>query len=206
MMNLDIPKVLAGFDRAADFLDEIAEKVEEARQEAEGRTPDSLYGFYVGDAVVLTSTFVPEGERGVVDPSAYETDHEGVIPVRKEDGKGDGFPARYTILAAALDSYQPAPPEPWYGQPSGTYEDWNRRILKAIVESNKEDGPGTEVSFSYLKDDDLFPTTRTLMPLGFRLSEGWNAKEYVEGRDADADGEWRNFRLDRIQGYVRPVV
>lgn len=203
-MKLDVPKILEGLDRAADFIDEVAEKVEAARQEAEKPKAD-LCGFVPGDRVILLAGHpYPDGLRGTVDADAFPQAATGIVPVRREDNvTGDGFPARYTILAEAFDAHKPTQEEPWYFTDTPYGATWNDRLLSAVIEANKEDGPDTQVTFLYLKDGEHIPQTRTLIPLELRIAQGFRGNDYVAGRDPDANGEWRNFRMDRIQGYVR---
>lgn len=168
-------------------------------------------GFNEGDEVVYVGSIYKEGLKAKVKFHTARTFRDGEVPVvRADNNQNDVWPARSTILASSLRFYARPKTQPrWYHQtPSGDHKTWNIRVLEEAATE------GLTVRFVYEKPAERFApswsserTTRVVEVKKFNRLGFNDADAIVSGIDTNvSSGEAnRNFRLDRIQGYVTVV-
>jgi hypothetical protein len=179
--------------------------------EAPKPTEPNLYGFQKGDRVALLS--VGSLRQATVDPAAY-TPAVGNIPVRFDNGSGDGWPARYCVI---VDRHSQAhinalvPPKPGYGTPDNRRDrhEWNAEAIQAAITD------GQPVKFNYAKPihawdrpGDSNPRERYVMPTKFESVSSNPQNQVVTAidltlPDLDGSSRVRTFRLDRITNHVQ---
>lgn len=215
----DLSKAIRELAEAVRFQGEnIATLVEAADDEAEqirqrggipfaSATPSTYHGFKPGDNVVMLT---PGGcVYGTVDPTAYTTANpEKNLPVRRDSGGGDAWPARYVVMADGhteklRDKIDPKPVFGLGTPPIGVDRDeWNRAAAEIAEERS------LPVTFDYVKPDSWGRATpRRVLVQKFEAVSDNPRMQSIGGIDLDipdaGSSRYRTFRLDRIAGTIR---
>lgn len=168
----------------------------------------TVHGFKDGDAVMM---FTPGGcVFGTVDRSAYRTANpEKNLPIRRDSGGGDAWPARYVVLndAHTKSIIEKLTPGPVFGlgvPPSGTDRHvWNRAASEIAAERT------LPITFDYDKPDSWGRATeRHILVKKFEAVSDSPRMQSIGGVDLDLPetpgaSRYRTFRLDRIVNHIR---